>query len=68
MTALGDGALELGIDVARGQSRAAGGEIEIDRREVGKTHAQRAEQAVRMLHHAARPQPDRDPAPAQIGK
>ena len=65
---VGDGALELGIHVARGESRAAGGEIEVDRREVGKTHAQRAEQAMRMLHHAARPRPDRDPPYAQIGK
>ena len=36
---VGDGALKLGIDVACGQSRGAGGEIEIDRGEVGKTHA-----------------------------
>src|SRR5262249_4794225 len=53
---------------ACGQRRGAGGEIEIDRREVGKTHAQRGEQAVGVLHHAARPQPDRNPPTAQIGK
>ena len=32
------------------------------------SHAQRAEQPMRMLHHAARARPDRNAPPAQIGK
>jgi hypothetical protein len=65
---VGNGALELGVDLARRQGGGAGGEIEIGRQEVGKAHAERAEKAVGVLHHAARAQPHRDPAAAQIGE
>ena len=57
---IGNRALELGIDVARRQRLGAGGEIEIDRRELRKAHAERAENDVGMLYHAARARADRD--------
>jgi hypothetical protein len=60
--------LELGIDVARGQRLGASGEVEIDRRELGKAHAERAENTVGMLYHAARARADRDATRPQVGK
>ena len=65
---IGNGTLELSVDLARRQRRGAGGEIEVDRREIGKPHAQRAEQTVRVLHHPARARSERNPASAQIGE
>jgi hypothetical protein len=65
---IGNGTLELSVDLARRQRRGAGSEIEVDRRKIGKSHAQRAEQTVRVLHHAARARAERNPLPAQIGK
>ena len=51
-----------------GQRLGASGEVEIDRRELGKAHAERAENTVGMLYHAARARADRDATRPQVGK
>ena len=60
--------MQLGIDVPGGQGLSASGKVEIDWLEIGKAHAERAKNAVGMLHHAARARPDRDATRAQVGK
>ena len=68
MTGVGDGALQLGIDFACGQGLGPGGKVEINRRKLGKAHAERAENSVGVLHHPARARADRDAPSAQVGK
>ena len=58
--------MELGVDRTCRKRIGAGGEIEIDRGEVRKAHAERAQDRVHVLHHAAGREPDRDALAAQI--
>jgi hypothetical protein len=68
MTALGMGHWNWASMSPAANASAPAAKPEIDRRELGKAHAERAENTVRMLYHATRARADRDATRPQVGQ